>query len=155
MSVLKQVVCVAVALVNSACALVQSPAERTPEMALSSGFSRIEPSAGSLRAYLRWRDTICLVSIASPLDTAAWTRAIGVSPLRISLNPLDHTAALIEVPQTHFTGARDAVVPPATIARFIVPMKKAQVIARSEFDRDCCWVRDWRELLRQSCLRAP
>ena len=265
-------------LVSTACALVQSPAERAHDIALSSGFSRIDASTGELRAYLRvpgnasaappqrltiyiesdgaawpaadlpprdptplkplvvqmavaddgpavaylgrpcqyldsvaldqcdsalWtrgrfsetavaavnravdvlkaasgarrialagysgggamaaliaarrRDTVCLATIASPLDTAAWTRAIGVSPLRTSLNPLDHTAALTDMPQTHFTGARDAVVPPATIARFIAPMKKARVISSSEFDHDCCWARDWRELLRQSCLRAP
>ena len=102
----------------------------------------------------RRNDVTCLVSIASPLDTAAWTRAIGVSPLRSSLNPASFTAALSGIEQTHFTGSDDEVVPPATIAAFVVPMKKARVIARAGVDHDCCWARDWRELKRQSCLAA-
>ncbi len=277
MSALKIAACGLAALLSTACALVQSPAERTQDIALSAGFVPLDPPAGALRAYLRqsgnpgappqrltvyiesdgaawpapdlpphdptplkplvmqmaaadvspavaylgrpcqyldaaalgqcdpalWTrgrfseaavaavnraidtlkaasgardialagysgggamaaliaarrpDTVCLVTVASPLDTGAWTRAIGVSPLRTSLNPLDHAARLAGLPQTHFTGTRDNVVPPATIARFIAPMQRAQVIARAGFDHDCCWARDWRELLRQSCLHAP
>ena len=141
----------AVASVNRAVDALKA-ASGAREIALA-GYS----GGGAMAALIaaRRRDTVCLATIASPLDTAAWVRAIGVSPLRTSLNPQDHTAALIDLPQTHFTGARDTVVPPATIARFIAPMKKARVIASNEFDHDCCWVRDWPDLLRQSCLRAP
>lgn len=99
-------------------------------------------------------DVVCLVSVASPLDTAAWTRSIGVSSLRTSLNPAQFTDTLINVAQTHFTGNDDTVVPPATINSFVAPMKNARVVARAGADHDCCWVRDWRELLRQSCLDA-
>lgn len=115
-------------------------------------------SGGGVMAALiaaRRRDAVCLVSVAAALDTAAWTRSIGVSPLRTSLNPLDHAAALVEVRQTHFTGMRDDVVPPATIAAFVARMNQAQVISRADFDHECCWARDWRMLLGQSCLQTP
>ncbi len=141
----------AVAAVNRAVDAIKA-ASGAREISLA-GYS----GGGAMAALVaaRRRDTVCLVSIASPLDTVAWTRAIGVSPLLTSLNPLDHATALVDVPQTHFTGARDAVVAPVTIAAFMVPMKKARVIAKADFDHDCCWARDWRELLRHSCLHAP
>ncbi len=141
----------AVAAVNRAVDALKA-ASGAREIALA-GYS----GGGAMAALIAARrpDTVCLVTVASPLDTAAWTSAIGVSALRTSLNPLDHAARLTGLPQTHFTGTRDAVVPPATIARFIAQMQRAQVIARADFDHDCCWARDWRELLRQSCLQAP
>ena len=102
----------------------------------------------------RRSDVVCLVSVASPLDTSAWTRAIGVSPLRTSLNPAQFTASLVNIAQTHFTGNDDDAVPAAIIAAFVAPMKKVRVIARAGADHDCCWARDWRELSDQSCLSA-
>jgi dienelactone hydrolase len=102
----------------------------------------------------RRRDTVCLVSVAAPLDTGAWTRAIGVSPLRTSLNPLDQAGALADLVQTHFVGARDDVTPPSSIRAFVGAMRRARVISRAEFDHECCWARDWPALLAQSCL-AP
>ena len=55
---------------------------------------------GAMAALIAARrpDTVCLVTVAAPLDTGAWTQAIGVSPLRTSLNPLDHAARLASLP---------------------------------------------------------
>ena len=96
-------------------------------------------------------DTACLISVAAPLDIAAWTDAIGVSPLRTSINPFDLAARLSSVPQVHYTGARDDVVPPTSIARFLKAVPRAREVRLEKFDHDCCWVDEWVELRARAC----
>ncbi len=101
----------------------------------------------------RRKDVNCLVTVAAPLDTNAWTDALGVSRLVSSLNPADAAGDLRTVRQTHFRGLRDKLVPPATVSRFIEGAKPAAaVIDRPDFDHQCCWSEEWRELSRSSCL---
>ncbi len=101
----------------------------------------------------RRRDVECLVTVAAPLDTNAWTDALGVSRLAMSLNPADVAADLSNVPQTHFRGLRDKLVPPATVDRFIARAKPAAALVdKPDFDHQCCWSEQWRELSRSSCL---
>jgi pimeloyl-ACP methyl ester carboxylesterase len=96
-------------------------------------------------------DVACLSSVAAPLDTAEWTRIIKVSPLRTSINPFDLAARLRKVPQVHFTGARDDVVPPETIARFLRALPEAREVRIEKFDHDCCWVDEWVKLRARAC----
>ncbi len=56
-------------------------------------------------------DVAWLKTVASPLDIAAFTRHHAVSPLVESLNPIDVAATLSHVPQVHYSGAEDEVVP--------------------------------------------
>jgi dienelactone hydrolase len=63
-------------------------------------------------------DVSCLVTLAAPLDTDAWTTHQRLSPLTGSRNPLDHAQALRATPQTHFAGQDDRVVPPQTLSRW-------------------------------------
>ena len=100
----------------------------------------------------RRRDVNCLVTVAAPLDTNAWTDALGVSRLELSLNPADAAGDLRNVRQTHFRGLRDKLVPPATVNRFIERAKPAAVVDKPDFDHQCCWSDEWRELSRSSCL---
>ncbi|MEO8440911.1 MAG: alpha/beta fold hydrolase [Betaproteobacteria bacterium] len=101
----------------------------------------------------RRKDVNCLVTVAAPLDTNAWTDALGVSRLASSLNPVDSAANLRKVRQTHFRGLRDKLVPPATVNRFIEGAQPAAaVIDMPDFDHQCCWSEEWRELSRSSCL---
>ena len=45
-------------------------------------------------------------------------------------------------------GADDAVVPPDIVARFVgAHGGRLEVLA--DFDHDCCWARDWAQLLRR------
>ena len=112
-------------------------------------------SGGGAMAVLiaaRRRDVNCLVTVAAPLDTNAWTDALGVSRLELSLNPADAAGDLRNVRQTHFRGLRDKLVPPATVNRFIERAKPAVVVDKPDFDHQCCWSEEWRELSRASCL---
>lgn len=64
-------------------------------------------------AAARREDVSALITVAGNLDTALWARLHGISPLSGSLNPADQTQALQDLPQWHFVGARDEIVPSA------------------------------------------
>ena len=49
------------------------------------------------------------VTIAAPLDHAAWTAQHNVQPLVGSLNPAD-SQELRKIPQVHFLGGKDTIV---------------------------------------------
>lgn len=97
-------------------------------------------------------DVNCLVTVAAPLDSDAWTSAIGVSRLSYSLNPADIAGKLRPLAQTHFRGRRDTLVPPATSRRFLAQVPGARTIDKDDYDHQCCWKADWVELRTHSCL---
>jgi hypothetical protein len=112
---------------------------------------------GVLAALLAARraDVTCLVTVASPLDTDAWTAAIDVSPLSASLNPLAQAPALKHIAQTHIAATDDPVVPVRTLSRFAEALPDARVEVIDAFDHDCCWVYAWERLRQRTCLAAP
>jgi pimeloyl-ACP methyl ester carboxylesterase len=99
---------------------------------------------------VRRSDVAALVTVASPLDHAAWTRQHDISPLSGSLNPAQ-APALGQVPQVHFLGSRDDIVPPADVRPLIDRLASAGAAARAVempgYDHDCCWVANWKTLL--------
>jgi pimeloyl-ACP methyl ester carboxylesterase len=109
---------------------------------------------GAMAALLaaRRNDVSCLVTIAAPLDTGAWTDALHVSRLDLSLNPADASDALRGVRQTHFRGLRDKLVPPSTTRLYLDRVPAAAVIDKEKFDHQCCWGDEWKELRAASCL---
>lgn len=76
---------------------------------------------GVLAALLavRRHDVAGLVTVAAPLDHAAWTSHHGVSALAGSLSVIEVQPQLVAMPQVHVTGENDLVVPPFLIERFI------------------------------------
>lgn len=79
-------------------------------------------SGGGVMAALvaaRRDDASALLTVASPLDHAAWTRLHGVSPLTASLNPVLLRERLFRLPQVHLAGAEDKVVPPSLLQDFL------------------------------------
>jgi poly(3-hydroxybutyrate) depolymerase len=109
---------------------------------------------GAMAALLaaRRNDVSCLVTVVAPLDTNAWTDALRVSRLDLSLNPADEADKLRNVRQSHFRGQRDKLVPPSTIRRFLERVPDASVIDKEKFDHQCCWGDEWKELRRATCL---
>lgn len=57
-------------------------------------------------------DVVSLRTVAGNLDTEAVNRYHGVSPLEGSLNPIHRARKLKYLPQHHFAGSADTVVPP-------------------------------------------
>jgi hypothetical protein len=65
-------------------------------------------------------DVASLRTVAGNLDPEALNRHHRVSPLhRDSLNPLDAAPGLCRLPQRHFVGAEDGVVPPLAARSFV------------------------------------
>lgn len=109
---------------------------------------------GAMAALLAARrsDVTCLVTVAAPLDTDAWTAAIKVSPLVESVNPLTQVARLAGIAQTHIAGAADQMVPVRTLRRFTTALPAPDVPVIDGFDHDCCWVLAWEKLRQRTCL---
>jgi len=97
----------------------------------------------------RRSDVVRLVTVAGNLDHRAWTEFHRLTPLTGSLNPADDRAALARIPQWHFVGARDAVVPPALVRAFATGMPAAHVIELPGYDHHCCWAKNWATLWRE------
>lgn len=91
---------------------------------------------GTVAALLAGRrpDVASLVTIAAPLDLAAWTAWHGISPLQ-GLDPA--RAPPPEVPALHLIGSADPVVPPK-LAQPIAQRFGGEVVVRRA-RHSCCW----------------
>lgn len=100
----------------------------------------------------RRTDVIQLVTVAGNLDHRAWTRLHKASELTGSLNPPDSWRALVGIPQTHFIGQDDPVVPVEVYRSYRKVFPESADI-RAEIlpnvDHRCCWADMWPTLLMQ------
>ncbi|CAO3431344.1 alpha/beta hydrolase [Azospirillum endophyticum] len=105
-------------------------------------------SGGGVAAALlaaRRTDVAALVTVAAPLDLAAWTAAKGLTPLAGSLDPAREAGLLVGLPQWHIAGGRDRVVPPDVISGFAARAgAPVRLVPGMEHDGD--WPALWPEL---------
>jgi hypothetical protein len=105
----------------------------------------------------RRNDVKRLVTVAGNLDHRIWTQMHTLTPLTGSLNPVDAWQHLAAIPQVHFVGAKDTIVPEAVAqsyrGRFPVG-QGPEIRVIEQFDHHCCWVRDWPALMRASASTA-
>ncbi|MBI3445227.1 MAG: hypothetical protein HY055_07665 [Magnetospirillum sp.] len=105
-------------------------------------------SGGALAVLVAARraDVAGLVTIAANLDLDLWSRVHGLTPLSGSLDPANVAAAVAGIPQVHFVGGKDEIVP-AIIARSFLAkangQDQAHLVAAEGFGHVCCWVDDW------------
>jgi len=79
-------------------------------------------SGGGVMAALlaaRRNDVALLMTVAAPLDHAAWTAYHKVTPLNASLSVVAVQQELSRLPQLHVVGADDTVVPPFLLQDFL------------------------------------
>lgn len=106
-------------------------------------------SGGGVAAALlaeRRTDVDALATVASPLDLAAWTAFHKVTPLYGSLAPTDQADKLAKLPQVHFVGADDRVVPGTIVESFLGrlgPGADAHMERIPATDHGCCWAEHW------------
>lgn len=105
-------------------------------------------SGGGVLATLiaaRRPDVASLVTVAAPLDLAAWTAHHRVSPLDVRPSPVDVAAGLRGVPQVHLAGARDTVVPAGIVRGFVerLPPEAGARVEIVDVDHRCCWAERW------------
>ncbi|MDQ1813208.1 alpha/beta hydrolase [Massilia sp. CCM 9210] len=103
---------------------------------------------GAVAALLAARraDVVLLLTVAANLDTVAWARLQHLSPLAGSLNPADYAAQLARVPQHHWVGADDKVVPPAVLASYAARFPagaRPRVTVVPGYGHACCWQAGW------------
>ena len=108
---------------------------------------------GSLAALVaaKRHDVSCLVTVAAPLDTATWVAVHGVSPMKNSLNPATETDAIADIPQTHFQGGADAIVPPSSTLAYRLRHPTAKFVLDENYDHECCWDKDWATRIAAAC----
>jgi pimeloyl-ACP methyl ester carboxylesterase len=103
-------------------------------------------------------DVATLRTVAGNLDHDEVNRLNGVSPLHGSLNAIAQARKVENIPQLHFSGSDDDVVPPIIAAHFIAAMDSARC-ARAEIVENAThedgWEEKWRDLLRAPASCAP
>jgi len=112
-------------------------------------------SGGGAAAVLlaeRRHDLAALATVAGPIDTGAWVRHHQVTPLTGSLDPVAEIGRLAGLPQVHFVGANDEVVPPAIVRgalERIGPDAVRTLVVVAGADHRCCWADKWGALQQQ------
>lgn len=128
------------------------------------GAARIElvgySGGGAVAALVAARrdDVARLVTVAGNLDTEAWTQGLHLSPLRGSLNPADASQALAAIPQQHYVGADDPVMPPRfarSYSRRFPAGRQPEIIVVPGFDHRCCWEGKWPSLVNARARPTP
>ncbi len=97
------------------------------------------------------QDVRAFGTVASPLDLDAWVRHHRVTPLDGSLNPIRYAERLQSVPQRHFVGSDDDIVPGHVVRSFAGRMQRGleSVVPVHGADHDCCWEDAWPTLRDQ------
>ncbi len=110
-------------------------------------------SGGGVLAMLlaaRLPETQAVVTLAAPLDIAAWADHHRDPPLAGSLNPARAAALPASVRQLHFAGGRDRVVPPALLSEALARLGGPAPLVVAEAGHVDGWTRLWSAVL--ACL---
>jgi hypothetical protein len=86
-----------------------------------------------------------VITIAANMDIDAWTSYNNYSSLDKSIN-IAKTSSLRKIPQVHFFGSRDEVVPAKINQSFLQKIGKSPTVIEG-FDHNCCWLNQWPTLL--------
>lgn len=96
-------------------------------------------------------DILSLRTVAGNLDHRAHSAFHNVSVLENSLNPADYAQALSKVPQVHFIGGQDEVVPPKILHSYMQALGDTSCV-HYEFIQEAShmkgWGNKWPELLK-------
>lgn len=108
---------------------------------------------GAIAALLAARrsDVLSVVSVAGVMDHQVWTRREEISPLQGSLNPVHSADRLAAIPQIHFSGGKDDVVPPYVAQSYVsyFPVgSRPRIVSIPDADHECCWVERWPTYLK-------
>lgn len=113
------------------------------------GFS----GGGNIAALLAAKrsDVKSLRTVAGNLDHRTHSEYHNVSYLKDSLNAIDIAGQLADMPQRHFVGGQDKIVPPSLSAKFVQALgsdRCADITLVQEADHDIGWAEKWPELLK-------
>ncbi|MBF0253829.1 MAG: alpha/beta hydrolase [Candidatus Omnitrophica bacterium] len=138
--------------------VIRSANEAVGGLAAEGGFQKIELigySGGAAIAVLvaaRRHDVAAIRTVAGDLDNGRLIRIHSLSPMEASLEPLDAAAGLGNIPQIHFVGESDKVVP-LEVARSFVdklpPGSSARIVTVPGASHGKGWAERWKNLLEE------
>lgn len=120
------------------------------------GFNLIGFSGGAAVASLvptKRDDILSIRSVAGNLDHKAHSKFHNVSILKGSLNPPDYASTLSKIPQMHFVGGQDEVVPSTILHSYLQSIGNLNCVQYDfiqQADHDTGWVDIWPELLKKT-----
>ena len=83
------------------------------------GFSGGAQVAGLIAAAKPGLNVKKIITIAGNLDHLAWTQYHNLPPLNESMNLESYRKQFAKIPQTHYVGSDDEVMPPALVREFV------------------------------------
>lgn len=99
----------------------------------------------------------CVVTMAAPLDTEAWTQLTDQDPLEASLNPRQGLARARGFKEYHFYGANDKTVPSGSIGFYSVIQQALEREPHVELVPNVGhaegWLEYWPSILKKTCLQ--
>ncbi len=96
------------------------------------------------------QDVISVRTVSGILDHKTYSTLHEQPVLEHSLNPVNEASRLTKIPQYHFIGGQDDVVPPAVLHSYLQampPTRCVQTMLVQEATHDAGWVDKWPELL--------
>jgi hypothetical protein len=76
-----------------------------------------------------------------------------VSPLSGSLDPVSFAAALSRIPQIHYIGGADSIVPQSVAESYraaLGPAASVRLVVMPGFTHECCWADAWSRLIARA-----
>ena len=98
----------------------------------------------------RRTDVISIITVAGNLDHRFWTDYHRITPLYDSLNSADSAQKVAHIPQVHFAGGQDTVMPAICINSYLQRMAEpvyARLIVLPELGHYQGWADIWQALL--------
>ena len=125
----------------------------------ATAFHLVGYSGGGAVAVLvaaRRGDIISVRTVAAYLDHVALNELVGVAPLRGSLDPMKVAAQLNRIPQIHYAGNEDQVIPVWVAERFVSSVGAsdcAHAVVLDGVGHEKGWVTQWKRLapLKPAC----
>jgi hypothetical protein len=100
----------------------------------------------------RRSDIVSIRTVAGNLDTDGFTRLHKVSPMSASLNPAADARRVATIPQRHFIGAKDRIVPAGIYRGYRAAAgsdARISLTVVAEVGHEDGWVERWPELVAQ------
>lgn len=125
-------------------------------------FNLIGHSGGGAIASLlaaKRHDILSVRTIAGVIDHTAYS-AINGADYSGSINPASEASALSKIPQYHFIGGQDTIIPPAVLHSYLQSMPPTHCVQSmliQENGHTSGWVNRWPELLKLpvNCFARP
>ena len=102
-------------------------------------------------------DVLSLRTVAGNLDDEYINQLHHVTAMPQSLNAIDQAQPVAAIPQIHFSGVADQVVPPAVAQRFVqaTGARCARAVTVPGLGHESDWAAIWPQLLQQTPACAP